>query len=117
LVLARGQEGYHRLLRHSLKPTLATDDKDTVSYDLSALAEQGREHWLILTGCRKGAVREGLPPTVAHPLAKRPPVLSVLMNWWILFGADNVVVELFDHQHPFDSTHNDFLAELAHSRG
>jgi error-prone DNA polymerase len=29
------------------------------------------------------------------------------------FGAENVVVELFDHQHPLDSVHNALLASLA----
>jgi error-prone DNA polymerase len=33
------------------------------------------------------------------------------------FGAENVVVELFDQQNPLDSVHNDFLSDLAHHHG
>lgn len=117
LVLARGQEGYHRLAAALTEAHLATDDKDTLSYDLEALADQGRDHWLILTGCRKGAVREGLPQHRRPTSGEKATSAERLDELVALFGADNVVVELFDHQHPLDSTHNDFLAELAHSRG
>jgi error-prone DNA polymerase len=117
LVLARGQEGYHSLSAALTEAHLATEDKDTLSYDLQALAEQGRDQWLILTGCRKGTVRRGLPHHRAPSHGETTASAKHLDELVDLFGADNVVVELFDHQHPLDTTHNDFLAELATERG
>ena len=62
----------------------------------------------MLTGCRKGAVRRALIRGDA------PAELDHLVE---LFGASNVVVELFDHGNPLDSSHNDTLFALARQRG
>jgi len=117
LVLARGEEGYYRLATALTEAHLATEDKDTVNYDLAALAELGRDHWLILTGCRKGSVRQALPHHRVATSAEKNTSAQNLAQLVNLFGVDNVVVELFDHQHPLDTTHNDFLAELATTSG
>jgi len=117
LVLARGQEGYHRLAAALTEAHLATEDKGTIRYDLPALAEQGRDHWVILTGCRKGPLRQGLPHHRVPTHREKTTSAERLDELVELFGIDNVVMELFDHQHPLDTTHNDFLAELAGSRG
>lgn len=113
LVLARGQEGYHRLSSALTDAHLGSTDKDTLVCDLDALAEQGRDHWVVLTGCRKGAVRQALPhhrvPSRAEQDASEAALLALVER----FGHENVVVELFDHQHPIDSVHNDFLAAVA----
>ena len=60
LVLARGSQGYHRLSAAITEAQLRGDEKGRPLYDLDELAEQADGHWLILTGCRKGAVRSAL---------------------------------------------------------
>jgi error-prone DNA polymerase len=108
LVLARKEEGYHRLASAITTAQLRGKEKGRPVYDLEQLAEQSGGHWTILTGCRKGAVRRGLATgTAGHEL-------DHLVE---LFGADNVVVELFDHGNPLDSSHNDELYALALERG
>lgn len=96
LVLARGVEGYHRLSRAITEANLRGDEKGRPVHDLDELADLGRDHWLILTGCRKG-------------WRDRAAVTELIDR----FGADNVAVELTDHGHPRDSVHNDALAGLA----
>jgi len=139
LVLARGQAGYHRLAAAMTDAQLAGAEKGRPVYDLDALAEHaGRggdatsgDHWMILTGCRKGAVRSALEgrdpardasgpdavarsrPTRAH-IAAAGAELDALVD---RFGASSVTVELFDHGRPLDTVHNDVLAALAAERG
>ncbi|ABL81407.1 MULTISPECIES: error-prone DNA polymerase [unclassified Nocardioides] len=111
LVLARGVEGYHRLAGAITDAQLRGDEKGRPVYDLAELAERGRDHWLVLTGCRKGAVRRAL---LEHgPVA----AAAELDRLTALFGHDNVVVELIDHGYPTDSAHNDLLAALAADHG
>ncbi|WP_022885051.1 error-prone DNA polymerase [Glaciibacter superstes] len=111
IVLARRQEGYHRLAAALTHAQLAGNEKGKPAYDLETLAEQAGGHWVVLSGCRKGAVRQALaaggPEAAAHELAR-------LVG---LFGESNVYVELFDHGHPQDSSINDALAELATDAG
>lgn len=147
LVLARGQAGYHRLAAAITDAQLAGAEKGRPVYDLDVLAEHaGRggdatsgDHWMILTGCRKGAVRSALEgrlceqaqsrrasndgassetkararPTRAH-IAAAGAELDALVD---RFGASNVCIELFDHGRPLDTVHNDVLAALAAERG
>ncbi|MCU1439507.1 MAG: error-prone polymerase [Rhodoglobus sp.] len=108
LVLARRQEGYHRLATAITTAQLRGKEKGRPVYDLEQLAEQAGGHWLVLTGCRKGAVRLALDG--GDPGRELDELVG-------LFGADNVVVELFDHGNPLDSTHNDVLAALAAQKG
>jgi error-prone DNA polymerase len=111
LVLARGPDGYHRLCKAISAAHRVGGQKGRPVYDLAALGDAHDGHWLILTGCRKGAVRralvEGGPVAAERELARLTT----------LFGAENVAVELIDHGDPQDSERNDVLAELAARRG
>src|ERR687894_413806 len=73
LVLARGPEGYRRLSRELAKAHLAGGEKGKLRYDYDALTEAAGGHWQILTGCRKGHVRQALstggPEAAAAALA------------------------------------------------
>jgi error-prone DNA polymerase len=60
LVLAEGQEGYRRLAGAITEGQLAGGEKGGPVYDLEELSARGRDHWIVLTGCRKGAVRQAL---------------------------------------------------------
>src|SRR6478609_5573539 len=60
LVLARGVEGYHALAGAITVAQLRGDEKGRPLYDLDELAEVAGGHWQILTGCRKGSVRQAL---------------------------------------------------------
>ncbi|NII68422.1 error-prone DNA polymerase [Microbacterium ulmi] len=114
LVLARGEEGYHRLAAAITHAQLAGAEKGRPLYDLAELADQaggpGDPHWAVLTGCRKGAVRQAL--------ADRGPdgAGEELDRLVALFGRDAVHVELFDHGSPLDTRDNDVLAALAADR-
>lgn len=111
LVLARGVEGYHRLAAAITEAQLRGDEKGKPVYHLDEVAEQGRDHWTVLTGCRKGLVRQALAA------GGRPDAARALGRLVDLFGRDAVVVELIDHGHPGDDVVNDVLAELAAEHG
>jgi error-prone DNA polymerase len=104
LVLARGMEGYHRLSGAITTAQLRGGEKGRPVYDLEELAASAGGHWTILTGCRKGAVRQGL---------ERGDAATPLRRLVDLFGAEHVAVELFDHGDPQDTRRNDALADLA----
>ncbi|KQW05765.1 DNA polymerase III subunit alpha [Leifsonia sp. Root4] len=116
LVLARGEGGYHRLAAAITAGQLAGAEKGRPIYDLEQLAEAAGGEWLILSGCRKGAVRQALA-AAATPAEGAEAAAAELAELVRLFGAGNVAVELFDHGHPMDSTTNDVLAELAAAAG
>ena len=111
LVLARGVEGYHRLAGAITEAQLRGDEKGRPLYDLEELAEHGRHHWYVLTGCRKGLVRQALADGGAEAAARALDRLTAL------FGHDAVAVELIDHGQPGDSVVNDALARLAADHG
>lgn len=111
LVLARGVEGYHRLAAAITDAQLRGDEKGRPLYDLDELAERGRDHWVVLTGCRKGHVRQALAGGGREAAARALDLLTQR------FGIDGVGVELTDHGHPGDSTTNDVLADLARDHG
>ena len=111
VVLARREEGYHRLSGAITHAQLDGKEKGRPLYDLESLAERAGGHWTILTGCRKGAVRQAL---VAAGPESATREIDRLVD---LFGHDNVVVELFDRGDPLDSSHNDVLYEIAQTRG
>ncbi|MCR2784128.1 MULTISPECIES: error-prone DNA polymerase [unclassified Microbacterium] len=111
LVLARGEEGYHRLAAAITHAQLAGGQKGRPVYDLHDLAERADGHWAVLTGCRKGAVRAALAEDGPAGAARE---LDLLVD---LFGPDAVNVELIDHGAPLDSRDNDMLASLAADRG
>jgi error-prone DNA polymerase len=107
LVLARDPEGYARLASALSTGQLAGGEKGKPDYGGVDWADVHGGHWLVLTGCRKGAVPHALiehgPEAAARELARLVDV----------FGADNVAVELCDHGDPLDSARNDALATLA----
>ncbi|HEU0206782.1 MAG TPA: error-prone DNA polymerase [Pseudolysinimonas sp.] len=115
LVLARQEEGYHRLAKAITEAQLRGGEKGRPVYDLEELGELAGGHWVVLTGCRKGAVRRGLDTSRSdYSTTKSAEELDRLVR---LFGHDNVHVELIDHGGPLDSEHNDMLAALAAERG
>lgn len=115
LVLARGEEGYHRLAGALTAAQLRGGEKGRPVYDLEELGERSGgpddPQWAVLTGCRKGAVRRALSASGAGAAAKELDRLVAL------FGREAVHVELIDHGDPLDTRHNDVLAGLAAERG
>jgi error-prone DNA polymerase len=110
VVLARDPSGYARLCRAISTAQLA-GSKGAPRGDLELLAGLHGGHWLVLTGCRKGAVPSAL---IEHGPAAAGRQLDRLIE---AFGRENVLVELWDHGDPLDSTRNDVLALLGAERG
>ena len=119
LALARGPDGYRALSTAIADAHLATGEKGAARYRLEELAAAANGQWLVLTGCRKGAVRQALERGARRdPRAPgRPPDLPAarreLDMLVALFGADNVAVEVTDTGDPWDGDRNDALAALA----
>jgi len=114
IVLARDPRGY-ALLARALSEAQLRGEKGAPRASLAELCALGgtaapaadRNHWLVLTGCRKGAVASALEQ---HGPAAAADQLALLLN---AFGRDNLAVELWDHGHPLDSVRNDALMQLA----
>ncbi|WP_227425129.1 error-prone DNA polymerase [Pengzhenrongella sicca] len=124
LVLARGADGYRNLSRAIATAHLATGRKGAAAYRLAELAEQAAGQWLVLTGCRKGAVRRTLEGTGAPGGAagvnrsdREAGARAELDRLTALFGRDNVAVEVTDTGDPWDSERIDALAGLAAAAG
>jgi error-prone DNA polymerase len=132
LVLARDPGGYRRLCQVISAAQLAGGQKGHPVYDETALADASDGHWVILTGCRKGAVPAALAaaPALAAgggaALAACPAVvtpagyaaaLRELRTLTGRFGRGNVRVELALGSQPADDERNDALAELAAAAG
>jgi len=111
LVLAVGEEGYHRLAAAITSGQLAGGEKGRPFYDLDELGERSSGHWVVLTGCRKGAVRQAL--ATEGPVGARRELADLVHR----FGAERVFVELTDHGQPLDSSRNDALASVATELG
>ena len=94
LVLARGPEGYRRLSRQLAAAHLAGGEKGKLRYDYDALTEAAGGHWHILTGCRKGHVRQALSD--GRPGGGRRALADLVDR----FGRDRVSIELTHHGHP-----------------
>ncbi|MFP5326677.1 MAG: PHP domain-containing protein, partial [Acidimicrobiia bacterium] len=111
VVLARNPAGYASLSRAISSAHLRGKEKGKPLYDLDGVASLARGNWVVLTGCRKGAVPKALvedgPASAARELVRLSEA----------FGRDNVVVELWDHGDPLDSARNDALAEMAIRHG
>src|SRR5215831_16383168 len=111
LVLARDPEGYRRLCQVISAAHLAGGEKGRPAYDLESLAQAHGGHWVILTGCRKGAVPAALASDGPEAAAAELGALAGM------FGRQNVMVELASHDQPADDERNDALYELAASTG
>jgi error-prone DNA polymerase len=111
LVLARDPEGYRRLCRVISAAQLAGGEKGRPVYDEPGLAGEHDGHWVILTGCRQGAVPVAL--AAGGPAAASRELVRLVGA----FGAQNVQVELTIGNHPADDERNDALAELAAAAG
>ncbi len=114
LVLARNPKGYAALARVISEAQLA-GEKGAPRMSMSSLdrwLEPGEaDHWLVLTGCRKGSV----PRTLERegPAAAERELRKLIER----FGRQNVVVELWDHGAPLDSARNDAMVTLAMKAG
>jgi error-prone DNA polymerase len=116
LVLARGPDGYRALSRAIAEAHLRTGEKGAADYRLEELAEAGRDRWLVLTGCRKGAVRRALAggsPSGGVTSAGYAAAAQELDRLVALFGRDNVAVELTAATDARDAERSGALARLA----
>jgi len=111
LVLARGPQGYRSLSRAIAEGHLATGEKGRTDYRLAELAAAADDQWLVLTGCRKGAVRRALAT------GGRDAARAALDELVAHFGRHNVAVEITATGDPLDSARNDALAALAADAG
>ncbi|SRX91897.1 putative DNA polymerase III (alpha chain) DnaE2 (DNA nucleotidyltransferase) [Mycobacterium tuberculosis H37Rv] [Mycobacterium shimoidei] len=111
LVLARGAEGYRRLSRQLAAAHLAGGEKGKPRFDFDALSDAAGGHWQILTGCRKGHVRQALSDGGPEAAA------AALADLVDRFGADRVSIELTHHGQPVDDERNAELAGLARRFG
>jgi error-prone DNA polymerase len=145
LVLARDPDGYRRLCQVISAAQLRGGEKGRPVYDLEELAQAHDGHWVILTGCRKGAVPAALATTDAAgstaagstaagstaagstaagstaagstAAGSTAAAARELRALAGMFGPQNVVVELTAHGQPTDDERNDALYELATSTG
>ncbi|GIG20986.1 hypothetical protein Cch01nite_17100 [Cellulomonas chitinilytica] len=122
LVLARGPDGYRALSRSIAEAHLRTGEKGAADYRLEELAANADGQWLVLTGCRKGAVRRALAGGDPSGVAGVAPggldaARTELDRLVALFGRGNVAVEVTATGDPYDSERADALARLAADAG
>jgi error-prone DNA polymerase len=117
LVLARGQEGYRRLSREIAAAHMAAGEKGILRYDLDALTAAADGHWHILTGCRKGHVRQALEQDLSAGDTRLVQAEAALRDLMERFGGDRVSVELTHHGIPEDDERNAHLIALADRLG
>jgi error-prone DNA polymerase len=135
LVLARGEHGYRNLSSAIGTAHLAAGIKGAASYTLEALGEASKGEWLVLTGCRKGAVRQALQPSLSagYLPSRNVPTGQIsstqrgggnrrdrldAARWEVgrlvdVFGRENVAVEITATGDPRDADLHDALALLA----
>jgi error-prone DNA polymerase len=107
LALARDPAGYAGLCRVISTAQLRGGAKGRPVYDADELAHAAAGHWLVLTGCRKGAVRQALDRGGTG--AARQALTDLVAR----FGRDNVAVELTHELDPLADERYEALAELA----
>ncbi len=110
-ILVRHAQGYQCLSRTIGKAMLASGKKGEAHYTLEGLAEASKDQWVILSGCRKGAVRRALESEPGLWAPERG--LGELERLIDAFGRDNVVVELTATGSPLDRERCALLMELA----
>jgi error-prone DNA polymerase len=111
LLLARDPDGYRGLCRTISTAQLAGQEKGRPVYDLEEVVADTAGHVLVLTGCRKGAVRQALER------GGRAAAAAALRGLVERFGSDSVAVELSYGALPTDTEVNDALAALAADAG
>ncbi|MDQ6849767.1 MAG: error-prone DNA polymerase [Actinomycetota bacterium] len=111
LALARDPDGYAALCRVISKAQLRGGAKGRPVHDLDEITEAADGHWLVLTGCRKGAVRQALDRGGMSAARRARDELVAR------FGPDNVAVELAHELDPLADERYDALATLAEERG
>jgi error-prone DNA polymerase len=115
LAIARDPAGYAALCRVISKAQLRGGAKGRPVYDYDDVAHAADGHWLVLTGCRKGAVRQALENgTGTFGL---DPARAALVDLVDRFGRDNVVVELTHELDPLADERYDALVMLADEFG
>jgi len=116
LVLARNPAGYASLCRAISLANLRGGAKGRPVYDLNELAELSKNNWLILTGCRKGSLRQALEANESgsgFDTFALEPARRALHELTDRFGRDNVAVELSHALEPLADERYAALAELA----
>ena len=118
VVLARGPDGYRALSRAIAEGHLRTGEKGAADYRLEDLAATAAGRWLVLTGCRKGAVRRALAGGDPSGTAGVTPggfeaAQAELDRLVALFGRDSVAVEVTAAGNAHDAERGDALAALA----
>ncbi|MEN5072268.1 DNA polymerase III subunit alpha [Isoptericola cucumis] len=111
LVLARGAQGYRNLSRAIATAHLDAGVKGKARYSHEQLGAEADGGWLVLTGCRKGAVRQAL--TATGPGGGVRAARRELDRLTAAFGRDNVAVEITATGDPRDADLHDALADLA----
>jgi error-prone DNA polymerase len=111
LALARDPAGYAALCRVISRAQLRGGVKGRPSYDLDEITDAAG-HWLVLTGCRKGAVRQALDAGGRGTFAL-DPARRALAELVERFGRDNVAVELIHELDPLADERYEALAMLA----
>jgi error-prone DNA polymerase len=107
LLLARDPAGYRALCRTISTAQLRGQEKGRPVYVLDEVVAETAGGEAVLTGCRKGAVRQALR-------SEGPDAAAVALKELVArFGAEHVVVELSHQALPTDTEQNDVLAEIA----
>ena len=106
VLLAHGPQGYARMARAISEGQLA-GSKGAPVFGIGTVGDTVRGTCTVLTGGATGAVTRALLRD--GPAAAGRELGSMVES----FGADNVVVELWDHGDPIDAVRNDHLAALA----
>ncbi len=109
VVLAKSPKGYANLSTSITHGQLAGKEKGRFSLSLLELAENSQGEFVVLTGCRKGAVPRAL-------VQEGPRAAKLELNKLIeLFGRENVYAECWDHGEPIDQQRNIEMVEIAMS--
>ncbi|WP_347754402.1 error-prone DNA polymerase [Agrococcus sp. ProA11] len=121
VALATGPAGYTALATALTDGYLTSDmhgpgEKGRPVFELEQLAETANGEWMVLSGCRKGSVRQAFE-RLGSAAAGADAAGTELDRLASLFGRDRVVVELSDIGDPRDFERNRVLAELAERRG
>ncbi|GAA4715783.1 error-prone DNA polymerase [Promicromonospora umidemergens] len=113
LVLARGPQGYRNLSSAIGTAHLDAGVKGAANYTLEELGAASAGEWLVLTGCRKGAVRQALHRGGGNRSDRLAGARYELERLVDVFGQENVAVEITATGDPRDADLHDALASLA----